>query len=154
MNRLQTTIDIKQHSGFTMIITGLRILDWGLIIAIILPLIAISPIFGNGIIQTSDSALHAHRIEAMTIMLRSGALIPRWVPYLHAGYGYPLFNFYAPGVYYVGGLLKLIGFATPTAYFLVIAFGWMLGSAGVYKLAHQFMSIFASILAAKAKISV
>ena len=34
--------------------------------------------------------------------MAEGAVYPRWVPEFYYGYGYPLFNYYAPLSYYVG----------------------------------------------------
>ncbi len=41
--------------------------------------------------------------------LRDGYLWPRWAPDFAFGYGYPLFNMYAPLAFYVAELLHLLG---------------------------------------------
>jgi len=41
--------------------------------------------------------------------LHDGMFPVRWVTDLGYHYGYPIFNFYAPFAYYVGGFLNLIG---------------------------------------------
>lgn len=122
--------------------------DWGLVVAALLPLIAILPTFGDGIVNGADAQFHTHRIHAMSELLGSGNLWPRWVTYFHLGYGYPVFNFYAPGATYIGGMIELLGFSTVTAYTLVNALAWMIGSIGTYRLARTFLPIPAALLAA------
>ncbi len=56
-----------------------------------------------------DSRIHLVRIYFMADALRRGDLFPRWLPDLYFGYGYPLFNFYAPLLYYVAGAVHLAG---------------------------------------------
>jgi uncharacterized membrane protein len=113
-------------------------LDYGLLAALILPLIGIIPTIGDGVIKSADAPLHAHRIYAMTVLLRSGSLWPRWVPWFHLGYGYPVFNFYPPGVFYLGGVLGLLGIPTTVAFTLISALAWV-RSVGTYKLARLFL---------------
>jgi hypothetical protein len=49
------------------------------------------------------------RIYQMSIALKSGQFPVRWVGDLGYGYGYPIFNFYAPLPYYIGAILNLMG---------------------------------------------
>ncbi len=123
-------------------------LDYGLLAAVVLPLIGIIPTIGDGVIKSADAPLHAHRIYAMTVLLRSASLWPRWVPWFHLGYGYPVFNFYPPGVFYLGGLLGLLGIPTTVAFTLISALAWVLGSVGAYQLARLFLPSSAALLAA------
>ncbi len=48
-------------------------------------------------------------------VLRDGILYPRWLPDFSFGYGYPFFNVYSPGTYYVAELFHLFGFDPLTA---------------------------------------
>ncbi len=123
-------------------------LDYGLLAAAVLPLIGILPTIGDGVIKSADAPLHAHRIYAMEVLLRSGDLWPRWVPWFHLGYGYPVFNFYPPGVFYLGGVLGLLGISTTVAFTLISVLAWILGTVGTYKLARHFLPATASLLAA------
>jgi hypothetical protein len=122
--------------------------DPGVLVAALLPLIGILPTFGDGVIKSADAPLHTHRIYAMMVLLGSGNLWPRWVPWFHLGYGYPVFNFYPPGVFYLGGLLGLLGIPVTVAFTLIAALAWMLGSVGMYKLGRQFFPASAAVLAA------
>lgn len=122
--------------------------DPGLFAAAVLPLIGILPSLGDGIIRSADGPLHVQRIFAMTTMLASGELWPRWVPYFHLGYGYPIFNFYPPGVFYLGGLLGLLGIPAAAAFNLIAALAWVIGATGVYRLARRLLPAEGALLAA------
>jgi hypothetical protein len=121
----------------------------GWLVAAVLPLIAILPTLNNEAIPaTADGLFHIHRIQAMTLLLQSGDLYPRWIPWFHLGYGYPVFNFYAPASTYMGGLLGLIGVPAPLAFNLLIALTWVIGSVGCYRLARRWLPEPAALLTA------
>jgi hypothetical protein len=122
--------------------------DWGWLAVAVLPLIGILPTIGDGVIKSADAPLHTHRIFAMTLLLEQGEFWPRWVSYFHLGYGYPVFNFYPPGVFYLGGILGLLGISAPVAFTVVAALAWVLGSLGMYALARHFLPGSGAILAA------
>ena len=125
-----------------------RNLDPGYLVAALLPLVGILPTLSSGVIRTADGPLHVQRIYAMTTLLASGNLWPRWVPYFHLGYGYPIFNFYPPGTFYAGGLMGLAGIPAPLAFNILTTLAWMLGSVGMYGLARRFLPGKAALLAA------
>ncbi|MEO8609060.1 MAG: 6-pyruvoyl-tetrahydropterin synthase-related protein [Chloroflexota bacterium] len=123
--------------------------DPGFLIAALLPLIGILPSFSaDGVIRTADGILHTHRIFAMSTLLAHGNLWPRWVPWFHLGYGYPIFNYYPPGVFYLGGLLGLLGLSIPLAFNIVAAMAWIIGSIGTYGLARRLLPGTGALLAA------
>lgn len=62
--------------------------------------------------NNTDAELHVFRLAELSQLVRSGILYPRWAPNFYFGYGYPIFNYYAPLAYYAGlsfELLPLIG---------------------------------------------
>ncbi len=122
--------------------------DPGYLAAALLPLIGLIPTFGDGIIKTADGPLHVQRVYAMSVLLEHGQLWPRWVSWFHLGYGYPVFNFYPPGVFYLGGLLGVLGVSIPLAFSLVAALAWIAGSVGTYALAKRFLPASGALLAA------
>lgn len=61
-----------------------------------------------GLPNTADSEIHLHRMISAAANLQAGYLWPRWTPYLHHGFGYPIHNFYAPGLHLIGGVLYLL----------------------------------------------
>ncbi len=124
-------------------------LDSGLLLAALMPLVAILPTLnGDQVINTADGVFHVHRIFAMTTLMQHGDLYPRWIPYFHLGYGYPVFNFYAPLATWLGGVLGVLGMSAPLAFTLLVALGWMLGSAGVYALGRRWLPAPAALVGA------
>lgn len=75
-------------------------MKWLLIL--ILSLAAVRPLMSAGFFPMHDDVQVA-RVVAMSRALRDGQFPVRWVSDLGYGYGYPLFNFYGPLPYYVGG---------------------------------------------------
>lgn len=63
------------------------------------------------------------RVVAMGKALRNGQFPVRWVSDLGYGYGYPLYNFYGPLPYYVGGLFFALGFSGLYATKIMIGIG-------------------------------
>lgn len=122
--------------------------DFGWIATVLLPLIGLAPTLKHGIINTADGLLHTHRIQAMTYLLSDGRLWPRWVPYFHLGFGYPIFNFYPPGTYLLGGLLGVISLNAETAFVVLSALAWIVGTMGVYALARRLLPPSGALLAA------
>lgn len=110
-----------------------------MILAIIIPVIGLLPMFGDGLANGADAPFHAHRIFALARLIEAGDLYPRWAPYFHLGYGYPVFSFYAPGATHIGAWLHLLGFDVVSAYTLTTALAWCLGSVGVWLLARAFL---------------
>ncbi len=60
-----------------------------------LGLLAIQPLL-FGTLPRADALFHLHRLAALERMVAQGHLYPRWLPELGFGYGFPLFNYYAP----------------------------------------------------------
>ena len=56
-----------------------------------------------------DALIHLVRIFAVDAALGRGQGYPRWLGDLYLGYGYPLLNYYAPGLYYLGAALHRLG---------------------------------------------
>lgn len=121
-------------------------IDYGLLIAIIIPIIGILPTLGEGLTNGADAPFHAHRIYALSELIQNGNLYPRWVTYFHMGYGYPVFNFYPPGATQIGAWFHLLGFDVITAYNLTNALAWSIGSAGIYLLSRTFLPIRIALL--------
>jgi hypothetical protein len=121
--------------------------DWGYLAAAILPIIGFVPILKDTIVQTSDGTVHVYRILAVLQMAQTGNLWPRWIPYLHVGYGYPMFDFYPLGIYHIALFLSLFGITAPVAYNIITALAWIIGSVGMYALVRQFFPGRAAILA-------
>jgi hypothetical protein len=75
--------------------------------AALLALVPILTIIRPGMPNTADGQVHLLRALEASSLLRAGVLYPRWAPDFYFGYGYPFFNFYAPGAHLLIGWLAL-----------------------------------------------
>jgi len=62
----------------------------------------------TGLPNTADAEIHLHRMVSAAANVQAGYFWPRWTPYLHHGFGYPIHNFYAPGLHLIGGVIWLL----------------------------------------------
>lgn len=67
--------------------------------------------------------------DQFTMVLKSGTLYPRWLPWSYDGLGAPIFYFYPPLAFYLTALFGLIGVSTYGS--LIAAFGTALAASGV-----------------------
>ena len=110
---------------------------WPLIILIIISLLTITPFLHSGFFPVHDDT-QVQRVFEMRKALSDGMFPVRWVPDLGYGYGYPVFNFYAPLPYYIGGFIALAGIDVLLATKIMIA-GVVFGSSfSMYLLAKEF----------------
>ncbi|MCS7261386.1 MAG: hypothetical protein NZ765_11530 [Anaerolineae bacterium] len=80
--------------------------------------------------------------------LRDGYLWPRWSPDFAFGYGYPLFNLYAPLAFYVAELFHLTGLSFVEAVKTVYLLATIMGGMAMYGFLNQLMGTSAGILGA------
>jgi len=107
-----------------------------------IPLLAIPalwPFYQIGLPRSFDGGLHLLRLGMLDYHLRHGALFPRWIPEMMLGHGYPLFNFYAPGSYYLAEALHLLGFSFYTAFMLAFVVVVLAAGLGMYQLARDIL---------------
>jgi 6-pyruvoyl-tetrahydropterin synthase related domain len=101
-------------------------------------------------ICTDDLTVHIHEAYALQRLIESGHLLSRWSPDLAQGYGYPLFNFYAPLSSYPLAFLGLLGFSYPfAAQLTLVLFVWLAG-LGMYLCARNLFGPVAALAAAVA----
>ena len=83
----------------------------------------------------TDAELHIYRTAELSHLLHGGAVYPRWAPDFYFGYGYPIFNYYAPLVYYLGATLTLLpGVDAVLAVRALFVFGLLLAGTGMFVL--------------------
>ncbi len=83
--------------------------DPGLLLVLALGLIAALPFLTRpGLPRGTDAELHVFRAAELGYSLRAGVFYPRWAPDFYYGYGYPIFNYYAPFTYYLANGLALL----------------------------------------------
>ena len=89
---------------------------------------------------------HIARLFLLDEGIKQGVLFPRWVGGLGFGFGYPLFNFYPPLIYYTAEAFHLLGFSLILSIKAMIITGFIIGATGMYLLAKRFMGKAAAFL--------
>jgi len=117
----------------------------GIFAVIFLSFWAIRPLFHTGFFPMHDDTQVA-RVFEMGKALKDGMFPVRWVPDLGYGYGYPIFNFYAPLAYYVGGLFTFLGFDALIATKIMMGIGILLSGIFMYLLAREFWGEMGGVL--------
>lgn len=77
---------------------------------------------------------HIARLYLLVTGIKQGVIFPRWVDMLGFGFGYPLFNFYPPLIYYVSALFYFLGFSLIWSIKLMIISGFVISAVGSYLL--------------------
>src|SRR5690242_19867745 len=116
------------------------------VIIVLLSYFAIKPFFISGFFPIDDDTQVA-RVFEMHKSLVDGMFPVRWVADLGYGYGYPIFNFYAPLAYYLGGLFTFI-FDALIATKIMMVIGIILSGVFMYLFAKQFWGISGGLISA------
>jgi len=125
-------------------------LDPGLLVVLVLPVFVAIPLLQPGLPKTADGYLHLLRVVELDQCWRDGVFYPRWAPDMAFGYGYPIFNYFAPLLYYLTELVHVVGLGFESAFKLVLIGCLVLGAWGTYALTKDFLGSKAGILAAAA----
>ncbi len=104
-----------------------------LLILVLLAWFVIKPLALPGFFPMHDDT-QPSRMYEMTKALQDGMFPVRWSADLGYGYGYPLFNFYAPFVYYVGGVIGIIGLDPISVTKLLMGVGLIISGITMYAL--------------------
>lgn len=87
----------------------LRYIDPGFLVVLVISGLAVWPFLSRpSLPQATDAELHIFRLYELSYLIRHGEIYPRWAPNFYHGYGYPIFNYYAPLSYYLGLLFELL----------------------------------------------
>ncbi len=117
----------------------------GIAIILIFSIFAIKPFLSHGFFPTHDDTQVA-RVFEMHESLRDGMFPVRWVSDLGYGYGYPIFNFYAPLAYYTGAFFMFLGFNALDATKIMMALGVMASGVSMYFLSREFWGKTAGVI--------
>lgn len=117
----------------------LQRIDWGWLIALGLGLLAAQPfLMRPGLPRQTDAELHVYRAAQIQAIWRAGVIYSRWAPDLYLGYGYPIFNYYAPLTYYLANLVALLpGVNIVEGVKAVFVAALLLGALGAYGFARR-----------------
>ena len=109
-------------------------IDPGFGVVLVIALIALWPFLSRASLpQETDAELHVFRLMELSYLVRNGVFYPRWAPDFYHGYGYPIFNFYAPLTYYVGLVVELLPrLDAVSGIKFVLVFGLLLSAWGMY----------------------
>jgi len=125
-------------------------LDWGAVTVLLLCLVAVWPwLVRPGLPAGTDAEIHVPRVAEFARVLAEGVLYPRWAPDFYLGYGYPLFNFYAPLVYYLAQPIYLFASAAAAVQVLFIVATFVAG-LGMYAWVRRDLGPAAAVVSAAA----
>jgi hypothetical protein len=106
----------------------------------ILVIPAIQPLLTADFTCGYDNTFHLWRaVETANLLGNNGIVFSRWAPNMAHGYGYPLFNFAAPGSTYGPALLSLLGLPWSWALNIAFAVGWILSAFTMYLFASDIL---------------
>jgi len=78
-------------------------LDSGYLVVFLICILAIWPFISRSSLpQETDAELHIFRLAELSRLISPENPYPRWAPNFYYGFGYPIFNYYAPLSYYLG----------------------------------------------------
>jgi len=122
-------------------------LKFSILTILILSFFAVRPLLHIGFFPMHDDT-QVVRVYEMAQALKAGQFPVRWVGDLGYGFGYPIFNFYAPLPYYVGAFFNLIGFNPLLATKSMFGLGVILAGISMYLLAKEFFGPLGGLVAA------
>ena len=111
-----------------------RRFDKGFLVVLLISLLAVWPLLSQASLpEGTDAELHIFRLHELGTLVRGGEFYPRWAPNFYHGYGYPIFNYYAPLTYYLAlPLERLPQFDATAASKAVLVGGMLLAGLGLY----------------------
>jgi len=111
-----------------------RTIDPGLLIVLALATLASWTLLTRPSLPTmTDAEMHTYRVAEVALSIQRGVLYPRWAPDFYYGFGYPVFNFYAPLAYHLAAYFGLItGWGAVSGAKFVLILSAYLGAIGMY----------------------
>lgn len=92
--------------------------------------------------------LQAFRLNQMNKCFQDLQIPCRWIPDAGFGYGYPLFNFYSPGVYYLGEIFHLLGLQFIDMVKILFILGFLLATFAMFIFIREIFGILPAYVAA------
>lgn len=121
-----------------------RIFDFFLVLIISIP--SFLSLLNNSYFSMHDDQ-HIARLFLLDKGISQGYLYPRWVDILGFNFGYPLFNFYPPLVYYLSEIFHKLGFSLIWSVKVTFIAGFIIGAYGMFLLAKKFTNKFFGLFA-------
>jgi hypothetical protein len=117
-----------------------------IILSVFLSYWAIKSLFVSGFFPVHDDT-QPSRIFVMAKAISDGQFPVRLVSGLGYGYGYPIFNFYAPLPYYIGALFYLLGYGAIISAKMMYGIGILLSAVSMFLLGQRLKGNIAGITA-------
>ncbi len=112
---------------------NLKRTDPYLVLLVLFSLFAIGPLLSPGYFWGAHDGRHSvYFLYEFDRVIEDGILYPRWLPDFTFGYGYPFFNIYGPGAFYVGEAFHLVGFDLVTATKIVFALATVFSGVSMF----------------------
>lgn len=110
---------------------------WTLLLLVVLSIFSFLPFLQPGFFNFHDNT-QVERVFEMGNALKDGMFPVRWVKNLGYGYGYPIFNYYSPLPYYIGGVLNITGINALLATKITFIIGILFSGVFMYYLVKEF----------------
>jgi hypothetical protein len=125
--------------------------DSGLALALLLAIPALLPLAAPGYFFDAHDGRHSvFWLYEFDAAFRDGALWPIWVPDHVLGFGYPLWLVYTPLAFFVAEGFHLLGLGLTAAVKAAWALWFLVGAAGIYRLARRWWGPAAALVASLA----
>ena len=118
--------------------------------AVAIGLVAAQPLLAGSLPRGYDALLHLYRLVQLDHLISNGILFSRWAPDLAFGYGAPLFNYYAPLLYYLAEMPRLFGVEPARALTLILVATLIVGAVGMWGWARDWLGWRAGLVSAMA----
>ncbi|MFH1827251.1 MAG: 6-pyruvoyl-tetrahydropterin synthase-related protein [bacterium] len=116
-------------------------------IVLIISIPALLSLLNNSYFSMHDDQ-HMARLFLFNKGLIQGSLFPRWVDTLGFSFGYPLFNFYPPAIYYISEFFHIFGLSLIWSIKLMIITGFILSGLGMFLFAKKRIGLWGGLIAA------
>jgi uncharacterized membrane protein len=128
----------KETQNFAAHIGRREQLGIGLIFA--LTALILAPTFWRGLACGHDTFTHFYRVAQLALNVQDGAPFTLWSQHFMRGYGYTIYPFYAPLMYWLTAVIHFLGFDfSPAlrlaAWLMLFAAGW-----GGYNLGRRYFN--------------
>ena len=122
----------------------------GALLAITLPTAV--PLLRSGLPEAANKLIHLLRVVQLDVLIKDGYLLPRWGPDIGYGWGFPVFNYYAPLSYYVLELFYVLGLSLDNSLKLTLMVAAGAYAAGGYLWARTIMPAGPALVVATANL--
>ncbi len=110
--------------------------------------VSASPLMKAYMTCSDDGVFHIHKALGLETLIKLGHWFPRWTPHMAHGFGYPLYNFYAPLSSYVLAGIHNLGPIYPLALHIALGMCIALSGLAVFYLVRDYWGPWSGLVAA------